>query len=196
MGKLLHGFERVLIAIIAWLLDHAPLPRRFRDAVRGKRQVLSEMVKFSVAGAAATVMFVVTFNALLLTIHDRLDTWAVSLIANVPAITVSYLVSSTFVFARKSGKARHTEIAMFFAFAFVAIAIQLFALNAVEGILGRKLSVLLANAVVFGATVFSWTMRFVTARFVIFKSHLERPAIDLPTELAHLAEEVDEGAIS
>jgi putative flippase GtrA len=182
--------ESALGAVLTWLFDHVPMPQRMRDRIHARRGVLGELVRFALAGLGATVVFVFFFNILIFVFPDE-PKWEMNLIANIPAIAVSYWISVQFVFKNAAPNKRSFEITMFFVFALLAVAVQTFSLYLVEVVIGRKLGQIGSNVVVFVATAFNWSMRFVTARFLIFKSHLERPPVDFATDLAHLAAEDD-----
>lgn len=182
--------ESTVAAVLSRLFDHLPLPARLRDRIHAKREVLGELVRFALAGLGATVVFVFFFNVLIFVFPDE-PKWEMNLIANIPAIAVSYWISVQFVFKNASPNKRSFEITMFFVFALLAVAVQTFSLYLVEVVIGRKLGQIGSNVVVFVATAFNWSMRFVTARFLIFKSHLDRPPVDFATDLAHLAAEDD-----
>lgn len=193
MQRLLEFLETKLSGAIRWVIEHAPLPAKLRRALDAKQDVLGELVKFFIAGLVATVVFLAVFNGVLVA-WPKTAKWVANLIANVPAIAASYVVSSTFVFKTQSRERRHFEVAMFFVFAGIAVAVATSALAIVEWAVGHDLSLVWANLVVFTATLFNWSSRFLTSKFLVFKSHLERPPMDVATELAHLAEEVDEEA--
>lgn len=185
--------ESIVAAVLSWLFDHVPMPQRLRARIHAKREVLGELVRFALAGLGATVVFVALFNVLIFALPDE-PKWEMNLIANIPAIAVSYWISIEFVFKNAAPNKRSFEITMFFVFALLAVAVQTFALYLVEVVIGRDLGQIGSNVVVFIATVLNWSMRFVTARFLIFKSHLDRPPVDFATDLAHLVAEDDAGS--
>lgn len=190
--KLLDRVERLVASLLTWLIDHVPMPSRLRRGLRSRRRVINEMVKFTFAGVGATVVFYTTYN--LLRIGLGMSNTRSFLIANVPAILAAYVISAHFVFSNHSGKTRRAEVVMFFALNACGVAIGYFALGLVELALGRPLENLGANVVPALAVLASWALRFFIARRFIFKSHLERPPVDIATEVAHVAEEIDESA--
>lgn len=170
------------------------LRKIFRAVGLGRfADLLAEVVKFGFAGLGATVVFYTVYN-LLFVMFPTIPTGGAFLIANVPAIATSYVISKLYVFDSNSGARLHTEIIMFFALNGLAVAIGYFALGIVEALLGRRLGVVGRNLVPAVAILASWALRFVIARRFIFRSHLNRPAIDAATELAHLAAEEDGNA--
>ena len=170
------------------------LRKIFRAVGLGRfADVLAEVVKFGFAGLGATVVFYTVYNLLFLA-YPSIATGLAFLIANVPAIATSYVISKLYVFDSNSAARLHTEIIMFFTLNGIAVAIGYFALGAVEAILGRRLGVVGRNLVPAVAILASWGLRFVIARRFIFRSHLNRPAIDSATEAAHLAAERDSAA--
>lgn len=189
--NLFDRLQRFVASLLGWLIDHAPMPSRLRRGLRSRRRVINEMVKFTFAGVGATVVFYTTYN--LLRIAFGMSNTRSFLIANVPAILAAYVISAHFVFSNHSGKTRRTEVLMFFALNAAGVAIGYFALGLVEWAIGRPLENLGANVVPAMAVLASWALRFFIARRFIFKSHLERPPVDVATEVAHVAEELDEG---
>lgn len=182
--------ERLFTSTISWAVDRLPMPRQFRQVLHARRNVLQELAKFFLAGLSATLAYIVVLipaNSLLPT------SWLAVMVANIPAIAASYLISSRFVFVNYSGHARHTEIIMFFAMNAIAVAFATPAVGLAETINGSKLSTLMTILVSGGAVLLSWGFRFFVARRFIFKSHLERPPVDVTTELAHISEELEEG---
>ncbi|MCC7077545.1 MAG: GtrA family protein [Acidimicrobiia bacterium] len=188
--NLLDRVERLVASLLTWLIDHVPMPSRLRRGLQSRRRVINEMVKFTFAGVGATVVFYTTYN--LLRIGLGMSNTRSFLVANVPAILAAYVISAHFVFSNHSGKTRRTEVVMFFALNACGVAIGYFALGLVELAIGRPLENLGANVVPALAVLASWALRFFIARRFIFKSHLERPPVDVATEVAHVAEELDE----
>lgn len=191
ISSLLDKLQHTTATILTWLIDHFPMPASLRRGLQSRRQIVGELVKFGFAGVGATVVFYSIYNVLRLAFG--ISNLTAFLLANVPAILVAYIISAHFVFSNHSGKTRRTEILMFFALNAAGVAIGYFALGFVEWILGRQLQNFGANVVPALAVLASWGLRFFVARRFIFKSHLERPPVDIPTEIAHVAEEVAEG---
>jgi putative flippase GtrA len=170
------------------------LRKIFRAVGLGRfADVLAEVVKFGFAGLGATVVFYTVYNVLFAVV-PAISTGTAFLLANVPAIATSYVISKLYVFDSNSKARLHTEILMFFSLNGIAIAIGYFALGAVEAFIGRQLGVVGRNVVPAVAILASWGLRFMIARRFIFRSHLQRPAIDSATEAAHLAAEHDAAA--
>lgn len=191
ISSLLDKLQHTTATILTWLIDHFPMPTSLRRGLQGRRQIIGELVKFGFAGAGATVVFYSIYNILRLAFG--ISNLTAFLLANIPAILAAYVISAHFVFSNHSGRTRRTEIVLFFTLNAAGVAIGYFALGFVEWILGRQLQNLGANVVPALAVLASWGLRFFVARRFIFKSHLERPPIDIPTEIAHVAEEVAEG---
>lgn len=188
--RVLDAVESFLRSILKWGIEHLPMPSRLRNALRARRSVLEEMVKFAIAGLGATVAFFAVFIPL--GVLSPLYWWQTLIIANVPAITVAYLISAKFVFANHNEYKRSTEISLFFVMSGIAIAIGASALGIVEVIVGEKLGTLAAILITAVATIASWGIRFVLSRRVIFKSHLDRPPVGIAEEIAHIAGELDQ----
>ncbi len=192
MRTFIDGLERVITAVMRWGVQHFPMPHRLRAALLEKRLVLEEMVKFGIAGLCATVVFFSVFEPLGLLYGFS---WVTFTLANIPAVVVAYIISSKFVFENNSEYKTHTEFIMFFAMVAIAVFIGASALGVTELVIGRPLDGITANVVTILATVASWGVRFVFSRRVIFKSHLERPPVDVATEIAHVADELDEARL-
>lgn len=193
MHTIFEALERYMLAVLKFVIDRVPLPRRLRAALRGKRDVLHEVAKFGIAGGLATIVFYVFYEPLLLFGEGYgISAGLAFALANLPAIVVSYVISAKFVFENNASQSRRTQTLLFFVLNAAAVAIGYFALGLVEVVVGGHPGPLLGNVVPPFALIASWGLRFVVARRFIFKSHLERPAVDLATELAHLAEEIDE----
>lgn len=84
---------------------------------------------------------------------------------------------------------------MFFVMNAAAVALAELSVFAVEWVFeppGGRLPQWAEITVVIVSFLLSWALRFVVARRYIFKAHLERPAVDVATELAHLVDEIEE----
>ena len=190
IDRLIDALENALTAILRWGIRHLPMPARLRDGLLAKRQVLEEMVKFAIGGVFATAAFFLTFN--IIGIFGNIAWWQALIIANIPAITVAYIISAHFVFDNNNEYSRRTEIALFFIMNAIAIAIGASALAIVEEVIGHDLTPLGANVITIISTVVSWGVRFTVSRRFIFKSHLDRPPVGIAEEMAHVAEELDD----
>ena len=178
MEKIFDGLERFLSRTLTWGIDHAPIPANLRARIQGKHDILSEMVKFGMAGGVATLVYLTVLTTLKLVLDpgddDSFGTATLNVIANIPAILTAYLVSAHFVFKEAVGRRRRVELTMFFVVSFLALGFQTAALWVVENILrdGRVLNLLQTYVVVFLATLASWGVRFFIARRMIFQAHL------------------------
>lgn len=202
MQKLLDLLERFLGAVLTFFVDRVPMPARVRDLVRSKKKTLHEIVKFGIAGIGATVVYWPIYLVLITlpVFRDPESAWHVSTygaiaIANVPAILLAYWISARFVFAGHSGHDRRLEVVMFFVMNAAAVALAEAMVWFVEWLFepaGGRLPQWAEITVVIVSFLLSWALRFVFARRFIFKAHLERPAVDVATELAHLVDEIEE----
>lgn len=202
MQKALDLLERFLGAVLKFFIDRVPMPARVRELVRSKQDTLHEIVKFGIAGVGATVVYWPIY-LLLITLpvfREQDSAWHVSTygaiaIANIPAILVAYWISARFVFAGHSGHDRRVEVVMFFVMNAAAVAMAELMVFAVEWAFeppGGRLPQWAEISVVIASFLISWGLRFVIAKRFIFKAHLERPAVDVATELAHLVDEIEE----
>lgn len=195
MQKALDLLERFLGAVLNFFIDRVPMPARVRELVRSKKDTLHEIVKFGIAGVGATVVYWPIYLLLIFSFRDHLSTyWAIA-IANIPAILVAYWISAKFVFAGHSGHDRRVEVVMFFVMNAAAVAMAELMVFAVEWAFeppGGRLPQWAEISVVIASFLISWGLRFVIAKRFIFKAHLERPAVDVATELAHLVDEIEE----
>jgi len=193
MQKLLDFTERFLATVLNFLVERVPMPDRVRSSVRAKKATLHEIVKFGIAGVGATVTFWPLYLLLITIFRDHLPTQWAMVIANIPAIAIAYWISAKFVFTSHSGQNHRAEITMFFVLNAAAVALAYFALGLTEWVLGMdRLPMWLEISVVVASFLGSWVLRFVIAKLFIFKAHLERPPVDVATELAHLVEEIEE----
>lgn len=202
MQKLLDLLERFLGAVLTFFIDRVPMPARVRGLVRSKQSTLHEIVKFGIAGVGATVVYWPIYLVLITlpVFRDPESAWHVSTygaiaIANVPAILLAYWISARFVFAGHSGHDRRVEVVMFFVMNVAAVALAEAMVWAVEWAFepaSGRLPQWAEITVVIASFLLSWALRFVIARRFIFKAHLDRPAVDVATELAHLVDEIEE----
>lgn len=193
MQQITKLFER----LFTWAIDHLPMPGALRRSLAGRRDIVEEMAKFLFTGGIATVVFSVVFNGswwILKAggVSEEILDKVCFLLGQFVAVLVAYLLSFKFVFTSDSGRKRITEAVMFFGLAAVAIAWGVGALALFESIVGHHLGQLEAFLVSGVAIVTSWGLRFFLARNVVFRAHLDRPPVNVVTELAHLSEEAHE----
>ncbi len=194
MQQITKLFER----LFTWAIDHLPMPAGLRRTLSGRRDVVEEMAKFLFTGGVATLVFSVAFNGGWWILEragvsaEILDKTCF-LLGQFVAVLVAYFMSFKFVFTNDSGRKRFTEAVLFFGLAAVAIAWGMGALALFEAIVGHHLGQLEAFLVSAVAIVTSWGLRFFLARNFVFRAHLDRPAVSVVTELAHVSEEAHEG---
>lgn len=152
-----------------------------RRRLGARAAVIEEALGFAASGACGTVVFFASFNALLLS--SDLPAWLANVLAQVPAIATTFMLSARFVFSDHSGRRRRTQLTLFFGMYGLAIVLAALSLYAVRVAVGHRLDLVLANLVSAAVVVSSWLVRFALARRLVFMSHLRNERV--PSTLSH-----------